>query len=410
MIRTATRSADAEQDAENRNEFCDHCAASLCVDRCAGLAVQTQHPSAARLQSVAHSGTVGQLRRVPADAAARALASRLLQFLRHLAPATFYPSSPSQLAMTSSPASPGRRRYSRASAGQAVPRGVRDCCCHAIGTRFFALHSVCYAIGPWPKTPPRTSSCGSGAPCPALPGSRRCRPGSTRSPRTPACPSCASAGRTVSLDADEDEQSAEVAALAAQDADDSATVSVGQLLDQLPERYRQAVVLFYMEDKSYEQTAASLGLPLGTVKALLHRARKRLIELTGSRSRMSTPIAQPADAPAHHLEWNDRLQDWLDGDLDAADAAALRSSPRRLRRLSQRAPMSCRHSIAACAAPPRALALDDAFDAKLFAQIDAIDDTQARRSAPAHRAGTAAESAAPWRAAGVARWRSSFPA
>ena len=65
-----------------------------------------------------------------------------------------------------------------------------------------------------------------------------------------------------------------------EDKDDSATVSVGQLLDQLPERYRQAVVLFYMEDKSYEQTAASLGLPLGTVKALLHRARKRLIELT----------------------------------------------------------------------------------------------------------------------------------
>ena len=84
----------------------------------------------------------------------------------------------------------------------------------------------------------------------------------------------------VSLDTDEDEQSAEVRGLACEDADDSATVSVGQLLDQLPERYRQAVVLFYMEDKSYEQTAESLGLPLGTVKALLHRARKRLIELT----------------------------------------------------------------------------------------------------------------------------------
>jgi len=84
----------------------------------------------------------------------------------------------------------------------------------------------------------------------------------------------------VSLDSDEEEQSAEVRALAREDADDSATVSVGQLLDQLPERYRQAVVLFYMEDKSYEQTATSLGLPLGTVKALLHRARKRLIELT----------------------------------------------------------------------------------------------------------------------------------
>jgi len=87
---------------------------------------------------------------------------------------------------------------------------------------------------------------------------------------------------TVSIDQNDDEDgyNPAVAALAAPDADDSATVSVGQLLDQLPERYRQAVVLFYMEDKSYEQTATSLGLPLGTVKALLHRARKRLIELT----------------------------------------------------------------------------------------------------------------------------------
>jgi len=86
---------------------------------------------------------------------------------------------------------------------------------------------------------------------------------------------------TVSLDQNDDEDSYNpaVAALATPEADDSATVSVGQLLDQLPERYRQAVVLFYMEDKSYDQTAASLGLPLGTVKALLHRARKRLIEL-----------------------------------------------------------------------------------------------------------------------------------
>lgn len=84
---------------------------------------------------------------------------------------------------------------------------------------------------------------------------------------------------TVSID-DDDTYHSEVAALAASDPDDTATVSVTQMLDQLPERYRQAVVLFYMEDKSYEQTAASLGLPLGTVKALLHRARKRLIDLT----------------------------------------------------------------------------------------------------------------------------------
>lgn len=85
---------------------------------------------------------------------------------------------------------------------------------------------------------------------------------------------------TVSIDQDEDAYDSEVAALSAPEQDDSATVSVSQVLDQLPERYRQAVTLFYMEDKSYEQTAQSLGLPLGTVKALLHRARKRLIELT----------------------------------------------------------------------------------------------------------------------------------
>jgi RNA polymerase sigma-70 factor, ECF subfamily len=84
----------------------------------------------------------------------------------------------------------------------------------------------------------------------------------------------------ISLDLNDDEFHPELAKLSAPEADDSATMSVSQLLDQLPERYRQAVVLFYMEDKSYEQTAESLSLPLGTVKALLHRARKRLIELT----------------------------------------------------------------------------------------------------------------------------------
>jgi RNA polymerase sigma-70 factor, ECF subfamily len=83
----------------------------------------------------------------------------------------------------------------------------------------------------------------------------------------------------ISIHADE-EYDPEVTSLAARDRDDSATVSVSQVLDRLPERYRRAVSLFYMEDQSYEQTAASLGLPLGTVKALLHRARKRLIELT----------------------------------------------------------------------------------------------------------------------------------
>lgn len=51
---------------------------------------------------------------------------------------------------------------------------------------------------------------------------------------------------------------------------------VEQLLAQLPENYRAPVRLFYLEDKSYEEVAAMLALPLGTVKTYLHRARKEL--------------------------------------------------------------------------------------------------------------------------------------
>jgi RNA polymerase sigma-70 factor, ECF subfamily len=48
------------------------------------------------------------------------------------------------------------------------------------------------------------------------------------------------------------------------------------LLAQLPPQYRQALTLFYWEEKSYEEVAALLGLPVGTVKTYLHRARKQL--------------------------------------------------------------------------------------------------------------------------------------
>jgi RNA polymerase sigma-70 factor (ECF subfamily) len=47
---------------------------------------------------------------------------------------------------------------------------------------------------------------------------------------------------------------------------------------QLPEHLRKVTMLFYMEGKSYEQVAESLGLPLGTVKSHLFRARKSLTE------------------------------------------------------------------------------------------------------------------------------------
>ena len=48
------------------------------------------------------------------------------------------------------------------------------------------------------------------------------------------------------------------------------------LIAQLPEKQRQVVTLFYMEEKSYEEVARLLDIPMGTVKTHLHRARKEL--------------------------------------------------------------------------------------------------------------------------------------
>ncbi len=50
------------------------------------------------------------------------------------------------------------------------------------------------------------------------------------------------------------------------------------LLNRLPARYRQVVALFYMQEKSYDEVARMLDLPIGTVKTYLFRARKSLAE------------------------------------------------------------------------------------------------------------------------------------
>jgi RNA polymerase sigma-70 factor (ECF subfamily) len=56
------------------------------------------------------------------------------------------------------------------------------------------------------------------------------------------------------------------------------------LVDALPEKYGQVVRLFYLEERSYQEVAQMLDLPVGTVKTYLHRARKELAEsLSGDR-------------------------------------------------------------------------------------------------------------------------------
>lgn len=48
------------------------------------------------------------------------------------------------------------------------------------------------------------------------------------------------------------------------------------IVDNLPARYKQLVILRYFDERSYEEIAEELKLPVGTVKAQLFRARDLL--------------------------------------------------------------------------------------------------------------------------------------
>lgn len=52
-----------------------------------------------------------------------------------------------------------------------------------------------------------------------------------------------------------------------------ARLAVEAVLARLPENYRRVLALFYMEQRSYAEVSDMLGLPLGTVKTQLHRAK-----------------------------------------------------------------------------------------------------------------------------------------
>jgi RNA polymerase sigma-70 factor (ECF subfamily) len=57
---------------------------------------------------------------------------------------------------------------------------------------------------------------------------------------------------------------------------------VGAAIDEasaaLRPEYRSCIMLRHVEGRSYEEIAATLDLPLGTVKTYIHRARHQLRE------------------------------------------------------------------------------------------------------------------------------------
>jgi len=57
-----------------------------------------------------------------------------------------------------------------------------------------------------------------------------------------------------------------------------------QIVDQLKPKYRDLVKLRYFKELSYEEISETLEVPLGTVKAQLHRSRQQLFKImSGSR-------------------------------------------------------------------------------------------------------------------------------
>jgi RNA polymerase sigma-70 factor (ECF subfamily) len=91
---------------------------------------------------------------------------------------------------------------------------------------------------------------------------------------------------TVSLEAPQDEEGRGGLAAVLSDAsvEDPAAAaerrdmarSLERAISRLRPEYREAVVLFYLEGATYQEICDVTGLPLGTVKTNLHRARKEL--------------------------------------------------------------------------------------------------------------------------------------
>jgi RNA polymerase sigma-70 factor (ECF subfamily) len=68
---------------------------------------------------------------------------------------------------------------------------------------------------------------------------------------------------------------------------------VTELVAALPLPYRQVLTLFYVDEMQYEEIAAVLDVPMGTVKTWLHRARLRLRDLVVADGTLTTRGSEP---------------------------------------------------------------------------------------------------------------------
>ena len=67
--------------------------------------------------------------------------------------------------------------------------------------------------------------------------------------------------------------------------------TVQSILNKLPERYKSVLILYYMQDSSYQQIAEVLEIPIGTVMSRLSRA-KQMMKKALLRSKINAPQSQ----------------------------------------------------------------------------------------------------------------------
>lgn len=75
---------------------------------------------------------------------------------------------------------------------------------------------------------------------------------------------------------------AEVEGIAAAPAAEPEDARLRRQVDKLPEKQRQAVTLYYLDERPVSEVAEMMGLPVNTVKTHLHRARASLAAALGS--------------------------------------------------------------------------------------------------------------------------------
>jgi RNA polymerase sigma-70 factor (ECF subfamily) len=69
-------------------------------------------------------------------------------------------------------------------------------------------------------------------------------------------------------------------------------------MDRLPEKYRLVLTLRYLQHLSYDEIAAALEMPMGTVKTHIHRARRLLRERLSQWEKHTAGDENGADVPS----------------------------------------------------------------------------------------------------------------